>query len=164
MFHPMDANLIVTCGKSHINFWTMEGNTLTKRQGLFEVRSCQHPLTYSHSLEKNNKTHLVPKVGVRAPGVPSRTFHFKHCFFYFSFIVYFVLVRLEVSLKFQCLFEKKMFGVKTGETNTFSSKYYPLCLSLETRETKVCAVCGICSERRCHHRRFQRKHLHLGQR
>uniref|UniRef100_A0A8D3BEQ0 HELP domain-containing protein n=1 Tax=Scophthalmus maximus TaxID=52904 RepID=A0A8D3BEQ0_SCOMX len=36
MFHPMDANLIVTCGKSHINFWTMEGNTLTKRQGLFE--------------------------------------------------------------------------------------------------------------------------------
>lgn len=38
MFHPMDTNLIVTCGKSHINFWTMEGNTLTKRQGLFEVR------------------------------------------------------------------------------------------------------------------------------
>uniref|UniRef100_A0A667ZRD4 EMAP like 2 n=1 Tax=Myripristis murdjan TaxID=586833 RepID=A0A667ZRD4_9TELE len=36
VFHPMDANLIVTCGKSHINFWTMEGNTLTKRQGLFE--------------------------------------------------------------------------------------------------------------------------------
>uniref|UniRef100_A0A673B633 EMAP like 2 n=1 Tax=Sphaeramia orbicularis TaxID=375764 RepID=A0A673B633_9TELE len=36
VFHPMDANLIVTCGKSHINFWTMDGNTLTKRQGLFE--------------------------------------------------------------------------------------------------------------------------------
>ncbi|XP_069390448.1 echinoderm microtubule-associated protein-like 2 isoform X2 [Paralichthys olivaceus] len=36
MFHPMDANLIVTCGKSHINFWTVEGNTLSKRQGLFE--------------------------------------------------------------------------------------------------------------------------------
>ncbi|XP_035010756.1 echinoderm microtubule-associated protein-like 2 isoform X2 [Hippoglossus stenolepis] len=36
VFHPMDANLIVTCGKSHINFWTMEGNTLSKRQGLFE--------------------------------------------------------------------------------------------------------------------------------
>ncbi|XP_035535871.1 echinoderm microtubule-associated protein-like 2 isoform X2 [Morone saxatilis] len=36
VFHPMDANLIVTCGKSHLNFWTMEGNTLTKRQGLFE--------------------------------------------------------------------------------------------------------------------------------
>ncbi|CAB1347638.1 unnamed protein product [Coregonus sp. 'balchen'] len=35
-FHPMDANLIVTCGKSHLNFWTMDGNTLTKRQGLFE--------------------------------------------------------------------------------------------------------------------------------
>uniref|UniRef100_A0A665TWS9 EMAP like 2 n=1 Tax=Echeneis naucrates TaxID=173247 RepID=A0A665TWS9_ECHNA len=37
VFHPMDPNLIVTCGKSHINFWTMEGNTLSKRQGLFEV-------------------------------------------------------------------------------------------------------------------------------
>lgn len=37
VFHPMDANLIVTCGKSHINFWTVEGSTLTKRQGLFEV-------------------------------------------------------------------------------------------------------------------------------
>ncbi|XP_054884464.1 echinoderm microtubule-associated protein-like 2 isoform X1 [Poeciliopsis prolifica] len=36
VFHPMDTNLIVTCGKSHINFWTMEGNSLTKRQGLFE--------------------------------------------------------------------------------------------------------------------------------
>ncbi|XP_023817130.1 echinoderm microtubule-associated protein-like 2 isoform X3 [Oryzias latipes] len=36
VFHPMDNNLIVTCGKSHINFWTMEGRTLTKRQGLFE--------------------------------------------------------------------------------------------------------------------------------
>ncbi|KAM8853183.1 echinoderm microtubule-associated protein-like 2 isoform 1-T1 [Synchiropus picturatus] len=36
VFHPTDTNLIVTCGKSHINFWSMDGNTLTKRQGLFE--------------------------------------------------------------------------------------------------------------------------------
>uniref|UniRef100_A0A8B9JDQ2 Echinoderm microtubule-associated protein-like 2 n=1 Tax=Astyanax mexicanus TaxID=7994 RepID=A0A8B9JDQ2_ASTMX len=36
VFHPMEANLIVTCGKSHLNFWTVEGSTLTKRQGLFE--------------------------------------------------------------------------------------------------------------------------------
>ncbi|XP_077467311.1 echinoderm microtubule-associated protein-like 2 isoform X1 [Stigmatopora argus] len=35
-FHPMDAELIVTCGKSHINFWSLEGNTLSKKQGLFE--------------------------------------------------------------------------------------------------------------------------------
>ncbi|XP_048838244.1 echinoderm microtubule-associated protein-like 2 isoform X2 [Brienomyrus brachyistius] len=35
-FHPTEANMIVTCGKSHLNFWTMEGKTLTKRQGLFE--------------------------------------------------------------------------------------------------------------------------------
>lgn len=163
MFHPMDANLIVTCGKSHINFWTMEGNTLTKRQGLFEVRSCQHPLTYSHSLEKNNKTHLVPKVGVRAPGVPSKTF-ILNIVFLFLFHSLFCFSEIRGLIEISVFIWKKMFGVKTGETNTFSSKYYPLCLSLETRETKVCAVCGICSERRCHHRRFQRKHLHLGQR
>ncbi|MGH0114994.1 UNVERIFIED_CONTAM: hypothetical protein FKN15_065918 [Acipenser sinensis] len=36
-FHPMDSNLILTCGKSHLNFWTIVDNTLTKRQGLFEV-------------------------------------------------------------------------------------------------------------------------------
>lgn len=37
VFHPMDDNLIVTCGKSHINFWTIDSNTLVKKQGLFEV-------------------------------------------------------------------------------------------------------------------------------
>lgn len=61
VFHPMDANLIVTCGKSHINFWTVEGNTLTKRQGVFEVQTplarylCPN-LTFTslyHPVEKN---------------------------------------------------------------------------------------------------------------
>lgn len=36
-FHPTDANTIVTCGKSHLYFWTLEGNSLNKKQGLFEV-------------------------------------------------------------------------------------------------------------------------------
>ncbi|XP_064408711.1 echinoderm microtubule-associated protein-like 2 [Latimeria chalumnae] len=35
-FHPTDPNLIITCGKSHILFWTIEENTLSKKQGLFE--------------------------------------------------------------------------------------------------------------------------------
>ncbi|XP_068110781.1 echinoderm microtubule-associated protein-like 1 isoform X9 [Hyperolius riggenbachi] len=35
-FHPTDANIIVTCGKSHLYFWTLEGNALIKKQGLFE--------------------------------------------------------------------------------------------------------------------------------
>ncbi|XP_073923278.1 echinoderm microtubule-associated protein-like 1 isoform X1 [Castor canadensis] len=35
-FHPTDTNIIVTCGKSHLYFWTLEGNTLIKKQGLFE--------------------------------------------------------------------------------------------------------------------------------
>lgn len=37
-FHPTDSNVIVTCGKSHLYFWTLEkGGTLVKKQGLFEV-------------------------------------------------------------------------------------------------------------------------------
>lgn len=35
-FHPTDTNIIVTCGKSHLYFWTLEGNALIKKQGLFE--------------------------------------------------------------------------------------------------------------------------------
>uniref|UniRef100_A0ACB8G622 Echinoderm microtubule-associated protein-like 1 n=1 Tax=Sphaerodactylus townsendi TaxID=933632 RepID=A0ACB8G622_9SAUR len=35
-FHPTDTNIIVTCGKSHLYFWTLEGNCLIKKQGLFE--------------------------------------------------------------------------------------------------------------------------------
>ncbi|XP_067011712.2 echinoderm microtubule-associated protein-like 2 isoform X2 [Anabrus simplex] len=38
-FHPMDRQCIVTCGKSHINFWTLDaGGTLYKRMGVFENR------------------------------------------------------------------------------------------------------------------------------
>ncbi|XP_040832507.1 echinoderm microtubule-associated protein-like 2 isoform X1 [Ochotona curzoniae] len=35
-FHPTDPSLLITCGKSHIYFWSLEGSSLTKRQGLFE--------------------------------------------------------------------------------------------------------------------------------
>ncbi|NP_001427306.1 echinoderm microtubule-associated protein-like 1 isoform 7 [Homo sapiens] len=35
-FHPTDTNIIVTCGKSHLYFWTLEGSSLNKKQGLFE--------------------------------------------------------------------------------------------------------------------------------
>ncbi|KAL6085902.1 hypothetical protein STEG23_010903 [Scotinomys teguina] len=35
-FHPTDPSLLITCGKSHIYFWTLEGGSLSKRQGLFE--------------------------------------------------------------------------------------------------------------------------------
>uniref|UniRef100_A0A8C8LS27 Echinoderm microtubule-associated protein-like 1 n=1 Tax=Oncorhynchus tshawytscha TaxID=74940 RepID=A0A8C8LS27_ONCTS len=35
-FHPTDTNIIVTSGKSHLYFWTLERGTLTKKQGLFE--------------------------------------------------------------------------------------------------------------------------------
>ncbi|XP_071055971.1 echinoderm microtubule-associated protein-like 2 isoform X1 [Onthophagus taurus] len=38
-FHPLDRNTIVTCGKSHIGFWTLDVNgTLYKRMGIFETR------------------------------------------------------------------------------------------------------------------------------
>lgn len=38
-FHPLDRNTIVTCGKSHIAFWSLDvGGTLYKRMGIFETR------------------------------------------------------------------------------------------------------------------------------
>lgn len=36
-FHPTDANIVVTCGKSHLCFWSLEKGSLVKKQGLFEV-------------------------------------------------------------------------------------------------------------------------------
>lgn len=36
-FHPTDPNTIVTCGKSHIFFWTWSGNSLARKQGIFGV-------------------------------------------------------------------------------------------------------------------------------
>uniref|UniRef100_A0A8C6YEP4 EMAP like 2 n=1 Tax=Naja naja TaxID=35670 RepID=A0A8C6YEP4_NAJNA len=35
-FHPTEPSLLITCGKSHIHFWTLEGSSLSKRQGIFE--------------------------------------------------------------------------------------------------------------------------------
>ncbi|KAL1490011.1 hypothetical protein ABEB36_013925 [Hypothenemus hampei] len=38
-FHPLDRNIIVTCGRSHIAFWSLDaGGTLYKRMGIFETR------------------------------------------------------------------------------------------------------------------------------
>ncbi|XP_055758035.1 echinoderm microtubule-associated protein-like 4 isoform X4 [Salvelinus fontinalis] len=34
-FHPTDPNTIVTCGKSHIFFWTWAGTSLARKQGIF---------------------------------------------------------------------------------------------------------------------------------
>lgn len=36
-FHPLDKNTLVTCGKNHLAFWNLEGCTLTKKMGIFEV-------------------------------------------------------------------------------------------------------------------------------
>uniref|UniRef100_A0A8C5SX20 EMAP like 2 n=1 Tax=Laticauda laticaudata TaxID=8630 RepID=A0A8C5SX20_LATLA len=35
-FHPTEPSLLITCGKSHLHFWTLEGSSLSKRQGIFE--------------------------------------------------------------------------------------------------------------------------------
>ncbi|XP_026466422.1 echinoderm microtubule-associated protein-like 2 [Ctenocephalides felis] len=38
-FHPLDLNRIITCGKNHIAFWTLDnGCTLYKKMGVFENR------------------------------------------------------------------------------------------------------------------------------
>ncbi|TTI61481.1 Echinoderm microtubule-associated protein-like 3 [Bagarius yarrelli] len=34
-FNPADTNNIITCGKSHVYFWTLSAGTFTKKQGIF---------------------------------------------------------------------------------------------------------------------------------
>ncbi|XP_078284140.1 echinoderm microtubule-associated protein-like 3 isoform X2 [Rhinoraja longicauda] len=34
-FHPADTGCIVSCGKSHVYFWSWNGGSLTKKQGIF---------------------------------------------------------------------------------------------------------------------------------
>ncbi|XP_036379829.1 echinoderm microtubule-associated protein-like 3 [Megalops cyprinoides] len=34
-FNPSDSNNIITCGKSHVYFWTLSGGALSKKQGIF---------------------------------------------------------------------------------------------------------------------------------
>ncbi|KAL0970425.1 hypothetical protein UPYG_G00241770 [Umbra pygmaea] len=34
-FNPSDSTNIITCGKSHVYFWTLTAGTLTKKQGIF---------------------------------------------------------------------------------------------------------------------------------
>ncbi|XP_046557934.1 echinoderm microtubule-associated protein-like 2 isoform X13 [Haliotis rubra] len=35
-YHPQEKNSIVSCGKSQITFWTVEGGSLAKKQGIFD--------------------------------------------------------------------------------------------------------------------------------
>ncbi|XP_069116291.1 echinoderm microtubule-associated protein-like 2 isoform X5 [Argopecten irradians] len=35
-FHPSEKNSIISCGKGQINFWTLEGGTLARKQGIFD--------------------------------------------------------------------------------------------------------------------------------
>uniref|UniRef100_A0A8C5ND23 HELP domain-containing protein n=1 Tax=Gouania willdenowi TaxID=441366 RepID=A0A8C5ND23_GOUWI len=37
-FHPTDSSVVVTCGKSHLYFWSLEKGSLVKKQGLFEPK------------------------------------------------------------------------------------------------------------------------------
>jgi echinoderm microtubule-associated protein-like 1/2 len=38
-YHPTEKNMIVTCGKQHIFFWTLDGQQLTKKTGLFDLNN-----------------------------------------------------------------------------------------------------------------------------
>lgn len=37
-FNPADSTNIITCGKSHVFFWTLSTGQFTKKQGIFGVR------------------------------------------------------------------------------------------------------------------------------
>lgn len=36
-FHPLEKGNIITCGKGQISFWTLEGGSLAKKTGIFDV-------------------------------------------------------------------------------------------------------------------------------
>lgn len=60
-FHPTDSNIIVTCGKSHLCFWTLEKSVLVKKQGLFEVREHGNMKDIS-SLSLNSFIHIQKSI------------------------------------------------------------------------------------------------------
>ncbi len=35
-FHPLDPGLIVSCGKGHVNFWTLDSGNLSRKTGIFD--------------------------------------------------------------------------------------------------------------------------------
>lgn len=37
-FNPSDSTNIITCGKSHVYFWTLSAGQFMKKQGIFGVR------------------------------------------------------------------------------------------------------------------------------
>lgn len=36
-FNPLEPNSIVTCGKNHLAFWSLDGCQLSKKMGIYEV-------------------------------------------------------------------------------------------------------------------------------
>uniref|UniRef100_A0A8C2R4Q5 EMAP like 1 n=1 Tax=Capra hircus TaxID=9925 RepID=A0A8C2R4Q5_CAPHI len=58
-FHPTDTNIIVTCGKSHLYFWTLEGSSLIKKQGLFEYGWFTMLVVFSLCLGTNRISYAV---------------------------------------------------------------------------------------------------------
>ena len=76
-FNPYQDNILVSCGVKHIKFWTLSGNTLSAKKGVFgKVGDIQtmlgltfgpDNLTYSGTLngdiyiwQANNLTKVIP--------------------------------------------------------------------------------------------------------
>lgn len=47
-FNPSDSTNIITCGKSHVYFWTLSAGQFTKKQGIFGVRTIYGLLLRKH--------------------------------------------------------------------------------------------------------------------
>lgn len=56
-FHPTDCSIIVTCGKSHLYFWSLEKGMLVKKQGLFEVwhQTVFHMFNQYHQVKRRGR-------------------------------------------------------------------------------------------------------------
>lgn len=47
-FNPNDSTNIITCGKSHVYFWTLSAGSLTKKQGIFGVSEIHYKSLQVH--------------------------------------------------------------------------------------------------------------------
>lgn len=77
-FHPTDANTIVTCGKSHIFFWSWNGNALARKQGIFGVSFCSLTVTVLIMI-KHSDLRSAPAIYKKDPSNLLPNHNFKLC-------------------------------------------------------------------------------------
>ena len=63
-FHPLEAGVIVSVGKGHVNFWTLDNTSLTlsRKTGLFDLRDKPKYVTclaFSFTGKEKGHTYII---------------------------------------------------------------------------------------------------------